>query len=185
MPQICVDKFTTIGSDNDLSPIRCQAIIWTNAEILLIGTLWTNFGEILIQIHTSSNKKMHLKMSSGKCRPFCLGLNGLTQIIWELTPTSLRLKQSGHLTKRWPRNTWLPNGTLIYERSTCILLLWYDSDGVSCLELFVDIKVQTKWPLYCKWFFILVFCLWTLFVFDQIFDKLNQLSIIHIHHWFK
>ena len=80
MTQICVSKFTIIGSDNGLSPIPRQAIIWTNAGILLIGTLGTNFSEILIQIHTFSNKKMYLKMSSGKCRPFCLGLNVL--IYW-------------------------------------------------------------------------------------------------------
>ena len=36
---------TTIGSDNGLSPERCQAIIWTNAGILLIGPLWTNIIE--------------------------------------------------------------------------------------------------------------------------------------------
>ena len=75
--QICVSKFTIIGSDNGLSPIRPQAIIWTNAGILLIRTLGTNFSEILIQIQTFSNKKMHWKMSSGKCRPFCLGLSVL------------------------------------------------------------------------------------------------------------
>ena len=75
--QICVSKFTIIGSDNGLSPIRRQAIIWTNAGILLIQTFGTNFSEILIQIHICSNKKMHLKMSSGKCWPFCLGLNVL------------------------------------------------------------------------------------------------------------
>ena len=34
---ICVDNLTIIGSDNGLSPGRRQAIIWTNAEILLIG----------------------------------------------------------------------------------------------------------------------------------------------------
>ena len=73
--QICVSKFTIIDSDNGLSPIRRQAIIWTNAGILIIRTLGTNFSEILIQIHTFSNKKMHLKMSSGKCQPFCLGLS--------------------------------------------------------------------------------------------------------------
>ena len=77
---ICVSKFTIIGSDNGLSPIRRQAIIWTNAGILLIRTLGTNFSEILIQIRTFSNKKMYLKMSSGKWRPFYLGLNVLRQI---------------------------------------------------------------------------------------------------------
>ena len=47
---ICVNKLTIIGSDNGLSPGQCQAIIWTNAGILLIGPLGTNFSEILIEI---------------------------------------------------------------------------------------------------------------------------------------
>ena len=75
--QKCVSKLTIIVSDNGLSPGRRQAIIWTNAGILLIGTLVTNFSEIFIGIHTFSFKKMHLKMSSGKWRPFCIGLNVL------------------------------------------------------------------------------------------------------------
>ena len=77
---ICVGKLTIIGSDNGLSPGRRQAIIWTNAGILLIGPLGTNFNEIFIEIHTFSFKKIHLKMSSGKWRPFCLGLNVLNVI---------------------------------------------------------------------------------------------------------
>ena len=75
---ICVGKLTIIASDNGLSPWRRQAIIWTNAGILLIGPLGTNFNEILIAIHTFSFKKMQLKMSSAKWRPFCLSLNVLT-----------------------------------------------------------------------------------------------------------
>ena len=67
---ICVGNTTIIGSDNGLSPGRRQAIIWTNAGILSIGPLGTNFGDNLIEIHVSSFKKMHLKMSSGKWRPF-------------------------------------------------------------------------------------------------------------------
>ena len=39
-----------IGSDNGLSPIRRQAIILTNAELLLFGPLGTDFNEILIKI---------------------------------------------------------------------------------------------------------------------------------------
>ena len=56
---------------------RRQAIIWTNAGILLIGTLGSNFSEILSEIHIFSLKKMHLKTSSVKWWPFCLGLNML------------------------------------------------------------------------------------------------------------
>ena len=74
---ICVSKLTIIGSDNGLLPRERQAIIWTNARILLIWLLGTNFSEILFESHTFSFKKMQLKMSSGKWRPFCLGLNVL------------------------------------------------------------------------------------------------------------
>ena len=74
---ICVKKLTIIGLDNGLSPGRRQAIIWTNAGILLIGALGTNVSEILIKICTFSLKKMLLKMS-GKRRPSCLGLNELS-----------------------------------------------------------------------------------------------------------
>ena len=73
----CVGNPAIIGPDNGLSPGRRQAIIWINAGILLIGPWGTNFSEILIGIHTFSFKKIHLKMSSGKCRPPCLGLNVL------------------------------------------------------------------------------------------------------------
>ena len=74
---ICINNLTIIGSDNGLLPGRRQAIIWTNAGILLIGPLGTNFSEILIEILTFSFKKMCLKVSFAKWRPFCLGLNVL------------------------------------------------------------------------------------------------------------
>ena len=77
---ICVSKLTTIGSDNDLSPGRPQAIIWTNAGILLIGPLGINFSKILIEINTLSFNEMHLKMSSAKWHLFRLGLN---ELIWK------------------------------------------------------------------------------------------------------
>ena len=80
--QICVGKLTNIGSDNGLSPGRRQAIIWTNAGILLIGPLGTNFSEFLIVIHTYSFSKMHLKMSSGKWSLFCLGLKLSSRLIF-------------------------------------------------------------------------------------------------------
>ena len=79
---ICDSKLIITGSDNDLSPGRHQAIIWTNDGILLIGPLGTNFSEILFEIHIFSFKKIHLKMSSGNWRPFRLGLNVLSS--WHL-----------------------------------------------------------------------------------------------------
>ena len=82
-----------IGSDNGLSPGRCQAIIWINVGILLIRTLETNFSEILSEIHTFLFKKMHLKMSSGKCHPFCLGLKCVINQSW---------RECNHKTSNWP-----------------------------------------------------------------------------------
>ena len=94
---ICVGKLTIIGSDNGLSPGQRQAIIWTNAGILLTGPLGTNFSEILIEILTFSFKKTWFKVSSAKWRPFCLGLNVLTLLV-------LRPEYSGR-TRSIP---WLP-----------------------------------------------------------------------------
>ena len=74
----CNGNLTNIGSDNGLSPCRHRAIIWTNAGMLSVEPLGTNFSENLIKILTFSFKKMHLKMLSGKWWPFCLSLNVLT-----------------------------------------------------------------------------------------------------------
>ena len=51
---ICVGKLTITGSDNGLSPWRRQAVIWTNAEILLIELLGTKLSEILFKIDAFS-----------------------------------------------------------------------------------------------------------------------------------
>ena len=45
---VCVNELTIISSDNGLSPGRRQAITWTNAGILVIGTLGINFSEIYL-----------------------------------------------------------------------------------------------------------------------------------------
>ena len=82
----CVGNLTIIGSDNGLSPGRRQAIIWSNAGILLIGALGTNFNEMLIEIRAFSFTKIHLKMSSGKWRPFSLGLNVLRNLLPSISP---------------------------------------------------------------------------------------------------
>ena len=94
---ICVSKLTIIVSDNGLSPGRRQAIIWTNDGILLTEPLGTKFSEILIGIQTFSFKKMRLKMSSAKWRPFCLGLNDLTLTHQEISKL------------RWL--TWMPSAS--------------------------------------------------------------------------
>ena len=101
---ICVSKLTIIVSDNGLSPRRRQATIWTSAGILLIGPLGTNFSEILIAILTFSFKKMRLKVSSAKQRPFCLGLNVLISCHNKTVPVILM------------NYFHLPNGNICWDR---------------------------------------------------------------------
>ena len=79
MTHICVGKLTIIDSDNGLSPGRRQAIVWTNAGILLIGPLGTNFNDILIGIKTfkkifiqeNTFENVVCEMSSILSRPQC------------------------------------------------------------------------------------------------------------------
>ena len=75
---ICVSKLTIIGSDNGLSPGQCQAIICTNAGILLIKKILPNFTEVLSEINIFSFNEILLKALYVKLQQFCLGLNVLT-----------------------------------------------------------------------------------------------------------
>ena len=60
---------------------RRQAIIWTSAEILLIGPLGTNSSEILIGIQTFSFKKNPFENVVCEMASICLGLEVLIKII--------------------------------------------------------------------------------------------------------
>ena len=86
----CIRQLTSIGSDNGLLPGRRQAVIKTNAGILLIWPLGTNFSEIFIEMQPFLLNKMHLKMSSAKWRPFCCGLNVLFKPPSHRTVTTLQ-----------------------------------------------------------------------------------------------
>ena len=74
--QICISKLSIIGSDNVLLPGRRQAIIWTNAAILLIETLRTIFSEIWNEIHAifiqeNAFENVVCKMAVISYRPPC------------------------------------------------------------------------------------------------------------------
>ena len=80
---ICVGKLAIISSVNGLAPGRRPVIIWTNAGILSILTLGTNFSDNLSEMHAVLFKKMHLR-TSAKWHPFCLGLNVLSLCYFSL-----------------------------------------------------------------------------------------------------
>ena len=119
---MCVNKLTIIGSDNGLSPGRRHAIIWTDAGILLIGHLGTNFSEILVESHAFSFKKIHLKMSSGKWRSFCLGLNVLTIsnfIEQNCNDPSSWVCRLAAVSDRWTRSSAHSRWAMICQRYKC------------------------------------------------------------------
>ena len=122
----------SIGSDDGLSPIRHQSIIWTKADILLIEPLKTNFRGILIENHIFPLIKMHLKLSSAKWQTFCLALDLLITVTMN-TPGS-HIVYCGYVlhsvhsslwyVEYWP-NIWiLLQGVLINALQCCQHLVY-------------------------------------------------------------
>ena len=83
---ICVSKLTIIGSDNGLPPGRRQAIIWTDAGILLIRPLGTNFGEIINRISNIFIQENAFEEVIWKMGGLCLSLNVLILQLYLLWP---------------------------------------------------------------------------------------------------
>ena len=145
---ICVSKLTIIDSDNGLSPGRRQAIIWTNAGILLIRASGPNFSEISSEIHTFSFKKMHSKMLSMKWRPFCLGLNELIQTYHssyrradiEDENKAILLGEEGHSgTWRHFVDTWLGLQHILWYDAA-----WRHGQDVNTIQLVTRVTLQAK-----------------------------------------
>ena len=109
---ICLSKLTIFGSDNGLSPGRHQAVIWTNAWILLMRPLGTKFDEMLIEILKFSFVKMRLKVSSAKWRPFCLRLNVLNG--WRKEKRNLFNDERSTCIKCSRLNSPLMSGNLVW-----------------------------------------------------------------------
>ena len=77
MAHICVSKLIIIGSDNSLSSGRNQAIMWINAEMLLIRTLETNFSEIsefIIFIQENAFENVVCEMVAALCQTQCVNV---------------------------------------------------------------------------------------------------------------
>ena len=77
---ICISKLAIVGSDNGLSPDQRQAIIWTNAGILLIGPLGTNLNQnSYIFIRENAFENVIWKMAAILSRRQCV--NGQRKFI--------------------------------------------------------------------------------------------------------
>ena len=80
MTYICVSGITIIGSDNGLSPGRRQAIIWSNAGILLIEALekklqWNSYRNYSIFIQENALECVVCEMTTILSRPQCVKPN--------------------------------------------------------------------------------------------------------------
>ena len=152
MTHICVSKLSIIGSDNGLSPGRRQAIIWTNAGILIIRTLGTNFSEISSEIHAFSFKKMHLKKSSANWRPYCLGLNVLkTDIHLELVTAIC----SHPFQTKCISSSWKPNNSIIAPMDNTLIVSVPVFFTVNLLELIAFVTNDVNASSYdCKQYWI-------------------------------
>ena len=148
MTHICVGKQTSIGSDNGLSPGRRLAIIWTNAGILLIEPLGTNFSEISIKILTFSFTKMRLKVSSAKWRPFCLGLNVLTRKVYPCRDVIACYNFAVCLLNIWPyRSLWI----CLRKRYQTTKYSAVPEKVLCCFKVSERLEMQFKWGLLMKY----------------------------------
>ena len=111
-------KQTVIGSDNGLSPGWHSTIIRSRIRILVMRLLATNvkFKSKSMHFHW---QKIHLKTSSGKWRPFCLGHNRINIfhdwiytthasihlcICALLIETKMCRSLDSHISQTWPWN---------------------------------------------------------------------------------
>ena len=109
VPHICVSELVSIGSGNGLSPLRRQAITWTNTGLLSIILLGTYFREIWIL--SFSLEKKHLKMSSAEMVAIMSRGDKLTGVSLGTKQSFLSLEQTGrscmnmlkrHRLRKWP-----------------------------------------------------------------------------------
>ena len=164
---IWVSNLTIIGSDNGLSPGRCQAIIWTIPGILFIRPRWTNFSESLIEILTFSFKKMGLKLLTAKWRPFRLNLNVLIWppeiIVLQFPSIDKRVSESMIINSLGPSDSiwcWRSWSTLVQVMACCLTapshylnqcwlliskVLWHSSENIIMKDLKIpNIKAKLK-----------------------------------------
>ena len=88
---IYISKLTIIGSDNGFLPGLCQAIIWTNDNILPITSQGTYFNDILIQENAIVVSKMAAILSRTQCVKACIIITELTWGYWWL---EIKMKQN-------------------------------------------------------------------------------------------
>ena len=94
-----------IDSDNDVSPVRRQASIWTTGGLLLITAFGTQFSEILNQIGILPRKtiwKCHLQNIDQKCQPRCVQVAVTTKLDRYIALVHDDVIKWKHFPRYWP-----------------------------------------------------------------------------------
>ena len=147
------------GSAIGLSLGQRQTITWTNDDLLSVATLGRNLSQIWNQIQKFSFKKLHLKMLSAKCQPFCFSLNVLRLYIdyhnyWLVTVTIANNEFHDKFSQM--RLSFIVKSSLIhfldilFFKTTIFSLLWHMLRNILvCLP--VDFCVFCPIMQWCPW----------------------------------
>ena len=115
-----------------------MGVHWT-----VVFRVWTHSSEILYDIHIFSFNKMHLKISSAKCRSFCLGLNVLIMSQRTLTHRG-REKMAIHWNgkqSRWHLDLGNAGCFSCDQAALRTLLSVWPSDSLSACHIFDNVRV--------------------------------------------
>ena len=144
-----ISNLIIIGSDNGLSPGQCQAIIWTNAGILLIRTWGTNFSEILSEIYTyfiqeNAFENVVCEMSVILSRPQVLSKPSRRR--WLETP-------SHSLWRHCNERNWMYSRTGLCQTNGRKTLLFFLINAPFARGIMIDHNGfnQTPWEYKTKW----------------------------------
>ena len=111
---------------------RHQAITLTNADLLPIGPLGTNFSENWIEILIFSFKKMHLKMLSANRQSFCPRGDELKCKIGRYLFTMSMRKDFKQVPYQWQGTVVLPlSAQYTKEVHSFILVISHEVHGIS------------------------------------------------------
>ena len=134
-------NWVRIGSDNGLSPGRCQAISWTCADILSIVPQVTHFNGILFEIQIFSFTKMRLYISFVKWWPFCP---------WgdELSNSCKACTDKLHIYIR--EQMLIGERSSVHQRPTSSLAKTCVNTLMAWLDWFLDTRLQKWYGNYCR-----------------------------------
>ena len=171
------------------SPITfSQGCGWNIAcrRILLIEPVGTTFSGILFEIQTVSLKKVRLKMSSEKCRPFRLGLNVSSSLLFNKCHSCAPGKCRRNIIFRITTATGA--SSTLYQIND-VKHWWttrtYKMELCSCTSA-TNTHIMFQWPTELPRTVYLLICPWPPFrhsPFSSVFSWMKSFVFLFKFHW--